>query len=163
MKLSVVTPIHNERENIAEFYNELTTALLSFYNDYEIVAVDDGSTDGSWTELGKFAQNNPLLRTIRFRTNHGQTAALMAGIHHALGDIIITIDSDLENDPADIVRLIRELESGNHDIVSGWRQDRWKDHGLTRRLPSRVANWLISRITGLPLHDHGCTLKAYKK
>lgn len=162
-KLSIVTPIHNERENIPEFYKELIAALSTFKNDYEVIAVDDGSTDGSWTELKRVARNDGGFRVVRFRTNQGQTAALLAGIHHAKGDIIVTIDSDLENDPVDIPRLFAALESGDHDIVSGWRKERWKDQGLSRRLPSIIANWLISRITGLTLHDHGCTLKAYRR
>lgn len=163
MKISVVTPIHNERENIPEFYKELSAALSSLKNDHEIVAVDDGSTDGSWAELAKIAQGDNAFRAIRLRANQGQTAALMAGIHHAQGDMIVTIDSDLENDPADIARLTAMLKLGEFDVISGWRKDRWKDQGLSRRLPSIVANRLISRITGLALHDHGCTLKAYKK
>lgn len=163
MRISVVTPIHNEAESISLLYEELTKALGSFSGGYEVVAVDDGSTDKSWAELKKIALRDPKWKMIRLRTNQGQTAALMAGIHNAKGEIIITIDSDLENDPADIPRLVSALEPDDHDIVSGWRQDRWKDNGLSRRMPSRIANWLISRITGLLLHDHGCTLKAYKR
>jgi glycosyltransferase involved in cell wall biosynthesis len=163
MKLSVVTPIHNEAESIPLFYDEITKALKTFSGGYEVVAVDDGSTDKSWEKLRTIAQRDTTWKPIRLRTNQGQTAALMAGIHNAIGGIIITIDSDLENDPADILKLVSALESSDVDIVSGWREDRWKDHGLSRRLPSRIANWLISRITGLELHDHGCTLKAYKR
>lgn len=163
MKLSVVTPIHNEAESIAPFYEEITSALKAFSGGYEVLAVDDGSTDKSWEKLRAIAARDTKWKPIRLRTNQGQTAALMAGIHNATGDIVVTIDSDLENDPADIPRLIVALESGDADIISGWRQERWKDHGLTRRLPSILANRLISSITGLALHDNGCTLKAYKK
>ena len=162
-KISVVTPIHNERENIPEFHKELSAALSVFKGDYEVVAVDDCSTDESWAELERTARRDATFRAIRFRANQGQTAALMAGIHHARGDIIVMIDSDLENDPADIPRLVAALDDGKYDIVSGWRKDRWGDQGLSRRLPSIIANWLISRITRLRLHDHGCTLKAYRR
>jgi glycosyltransferase involved in cell wall biosynthesis len=161
MKLSIVTPIHNEAESIPLFYAELTKALSAFSGGYEVIAVDDGSTDKSWEKLRAIAARDTKWKPIRLRTNQGQTAALMAGIHSAKGDIIVTIDSDLENDPVDIPRLITALESGEADIISGWRQERWKDRGLTRRLPSILANRLISGITGLALHDNGCTLKAY--
>lgn len=163
MKLSIVTPIHNEAESIPLFYEEITKALKDFSGGYEVVAVDDGSTDKSWEKLRALAGSDTTWKPIRLRTNQGQTAALMAGIHNAMGDIIVTIDSDLENNPSDIPRLIAALESGDADIVSGWRQDRWKDQGFSRRLPSLLANRLISGITGLALHDNGCTLKAYKK
>ena len=163
MRLSVVTPIHNERENIQQFSKELTVALSSFGNEYEVIAVDDGSTDGSWAVLSDIASHDRRFKPIRFRANRGQTAALSAGIHHANGDIIVTIDSDLENDPADIPGVVSMLKTGECDIVSGWRKDRWKDNGFSRRLPSIIANLLISVITGLRLHDHGCTLKAYRR
>lgn len=163
MHISVVTPIHNERKNISELHKELHAALFAFRNDYEIIVVDDGSTDGSWAELTNIARGDRSFLAIRFRANQGQTAALMAGIHYASGDIIVTIDGDLENDPADIPRLVSALESDAYDIVSGWRKERWRENSLSRRLPSRVANWLISRIAGLTLHDHGCTLKAYRR
>ncbi len=163
MKISVVTPIHNEAGSIPLLHEELTKSLGACAGGYEVIAVDDGSTDTSWTALRVIALHDTKWKVIRLRTNQGQTAALMAGIHNAKGDIIVTIDSDLENDPVDILKLVSALESGDCDIVSGWRTDRWKEHGLSRRLPSRIANWLISRITGLTLHDHGCTLKAYKR
>ena len=163
MKLSVVIPIHNEAESIPLFREDLTKALGQFVGGYEVVAVDDGSTDKSWEKLRELARTDARWKAIRLRTHQGQTAALMAGIHNAKGDIIVTIDGDLENVPADIPRIVSLLGSGGCDIVSGWRQHRWEDRGLSRRLPSRIANWLISRITGLSLHDHGCTLKAYKR
>lgn len=163
MRISVITPIRNEHESVGPFYEELTAGLSSFKGDYEVIVVDDASTDGSWTALKDIAQRDPSWKVIRFRVHQGQTAALMAGISHAKGSLIVTIDGDLENDPADIARLVATLDDGEHEIVSGWRKDRWKDHGLSRRLPSRIANRLISLITGLKLHDHGCTLKAYRR
>lgn len=163
MRLSIITPIHNEAGSIPPLHEELTKALNAFAGDYEVIAVDDGSTDKSWAELGKVARRDSHWKAIRLRANQGQTAALMAGIHNAKGDIIVTIDGDLENDPTDISKVVSALGSNEYDIVSGWRQDRWRDHGLSRRLPSLLANRLISSITGLKLHDHGCTLKAYKR
>ncbi|OGZ06931.1 MAG: glycosyl transferase [Candidatus Lloydbacteria bacterium RIFCSPHIGHO2_02_FULL_54_17] len=162
-KISVITPVHNEEGNIAIFHKEVSAVLCSFAPESEIIAVDDGSTDGSWKVMCEIAGKDPHFKPIRFRAHSGQTAALMAGIHYAKGDVIVLIDGDLENDPADIPLLMNALESGPYDIVSGWRKERWKDKGLSRRLPSVIANKLISRITGLLLHDHGCTLKAYRR
>lgn len=162
-KISIVTPVHNEEKNITDLCRELTAALSPYGGDHEIIAIDDGSTDGSWGVLSDIAAKDHHVKPIRFRANQGQTAALMAGIHNAKGDIIVAIDSDLENDPNDIPKLVQALESGTADIVSGWRVKRWMDRGLSRRLPSLLANRLISAITGLRLHDHGCTLKAYRR
>ena len=130
--------------------------------DYEIIAVNDGSRDDSWIQLRKMAEINPRVRIINFVRNFGQTAALNAGIKNVSGDIILLIDSDLENDPADIPMLLAKINEG-YDVVSGWRKNRWKGQWLTRKLPSMMANRLISKISGVHLHDYGCTLKAYRR
>jgi glycosyltransferase involved in cell wall biosynthesis len=135
--------------------------MNGYTDSYEIVVVDDGSTDRSFSVLKDFARHDPHLRIIRFGINYGQTAALSAGFHHAKGKIIITMDADLQNDPADIPALVQKIDEG-FDVACGWRKDR-KDPWLKRRLPSMIANWLISQITGLHLRDYGCTLKAYKR
>lgn len=162
MKISVVSPIYNEEKNIPLLFNELTAALGKITPDYEIIAVNDGSKDKSFDVLKETAKKDTRFKVINFRTNRGQTAAISAGIEHAVGDVIVTIDSDLENDPQDITRLIQKMEEG-YDVVSGWRKNRWKGSFLKRKLPSMTANWLISKITKVPLHDYGCILKAYKK
>jgi glycosyltransferase involved in cell wall biosynthesis len=158
--LSVVVPIFNERESIPILHERLQKTLGDLDVASEIVYVDDGSTDGSAEALRSLTAMT-CTRVIRFRRNFGQTAALQAGIEHSVGDVLVFIDGDLQNDPADIPRLLAELALGN-DVVSGWRQDR-QDKWLSRRLPSQVANWLISRVTGVPLKDYGCTLKAYRR
>lgn len=160
--LSVVTPIYNEEQNLPILHERLTEALSRLGRPYEIIAVDDGSRDGSRTVLKTLAAVDPHLKLIFLRNNSGQTAALAAGIDAALGEYILLIDSDLENDPADIGMLIEKLEKG-YQVVSGWRKDRWKGQALTRKIPSRVANKLISKIAGLALNDYGCTLKAYHR
>ncbi len=160
MMLSVVIPAYNEEENIPILYQKLKKVLDSLGREYEVIFVDDGSTDRTWEVLKTLASQDKRLKLIRFRRNYGQTAALYAGFQHANGDVIITMDADLQNDPEDIPLLLEKLEEG-YDIVSGWRKDR-KDPFLSRRLPSIVANWLISKITGVELHDYGCTLKAYR-
>ena len=159
--LSVVTPIYNEANSLPAFFERLSSVLAHTEGGYEIVAVDDGSSDRSFEVLSKFSAEDAHIRVIRFKRNFGQTAALSAGIDSARGAIIATIDSDLENDPADIPRLLTKLEEG-YDVVSGWRKMRWQGAFLTRRLPSVMANWLISYMTGVPLHDYGCTLKVYR-
>lgn len=129
---------------------------------YELILVDDGSTDGSTEELASLAREDPTrVRVIELRRNFGQTAAISAGIDHAVGDVVVLIDADLQNDPADIPMMVGKIEAG-YDVVSGWRVNR-KDTFLTRRLPSHIANWIISRVTGVRLHDYGCTLKAYRR
>lgn len=162
MKISLVTPVYNETGNIDRLHTELTEVLSSITTNYEIIAVNDGSKDDSYERLRKIAVNDPHLKVIDFRANEGQTAALSAGLDHAVGEIIVTIDSDLENDPADIPRLLEKLDEG-FDVVSGWRKNRWQGKWLTRKLPSVSANWLISLITKVKLHDYGCILKAYRR
>ena len=159
--LSITIPIYNEEGNIQPLYEGLMKALEPLGRPFEVILVNDGSTDGSEKRLDALAANDPRIKVVHFRRNFGQTAAMMAGIHYASGEIIVPMDGDLQNDPADIGKLLAKLEEG-YDVVSGWRQDR-KDHRLRRNLPSRVANWLISRISGVHLHDYGCSLKAYRK
>lgn len=159
-KLSIVIPVYNEEENIEPLYKELKFVLDGLGLDYEIIFVDDGSHDSSWRIIKGFSLNDPRVKGIKFRKNFGQTPAMMAGFHEAEGDVIITMDADRQNDPRDIPKLLTKLEEG-YDIVSGWRRHR-KDPFITRKLPSMIANWLISKVTGLHLHDYGCTLKAYR-
>ena len=161
MNFSIVVPIYNEQDNIHELYLAITKALDDFDKDYEIIMVDDGSTDGSYGALQRIAAQDSRLKVIRFRRNFGQTAAMSAGFDAASGNIIIPMDGDLQNDPADIPRLIEKLHEG-YDVVSGWRKSR-KDTVITRKIPSMLANALISFFTGVHLHDYGCTLKAYRR
>lgn len=160
-ELSVVVPVYNEVENIHLLAEKLNEVLSKLDRSYEVVMVDDGSTDGSWEKLMEAARNYPKFRLIRFRRNFGQTAAISAGFSKSHGEIIVTMDADLQNDPADIPRLIERIDKG-FDVVSGWRKQR-KDPFISRRLPSMLANAFISRITGIALHDYGCTLKAYRR
>lgn len=161
MLLSIVVPIYNERENLPLLHRNLIDALGRVGLDYEILLINDGSTDGSTEELNRLAADSPVTRVIHFRRNFGQTAAMMAGFRNSRGDIIITLDGDLQNDPGDIPLLLAKIDEG-YDVVSGWRKDR-KDAALSRNLPSALANRLISRISGIHLHDYGCTLKAYRR
>jgi len=158
--LSIIVPVYNEAAGIDLLFSKLREALTGY--QYEIIAVNDGSKDTSWNELTKVANADKNVKLIDLKRNFGQTAAINAGIQCASGDIFILIDSDLENDPKDIPRLLAKMEEG-YDVVSGWRQNRWKGQYLTRKLPSLAANALISKISGVPLHDYGCTLKAYKR
>jgi len=160
--LSVVIPVFNEEGNVANLTRQLHEALSSTERDYEIILVDDGSNDASWARLCEAATLYPHFRLIRFRRNFGQTAAMSAGIDVATKDVIVTLDADLQNDPIDIPRLLEEMERNDYAVVSGWRKDR-KDPFINRRLPSMLANGLISYITGVHLHDYGCTLKAYRR
>jgi len=160
LDISVVVPLLNEEESIEELYQQLTAALEAMGRSYEIIVVDDGSTDRSFALLQQLHARDPRLKVIRFRRNFGQTAAFSAGFDRAQGAIVITIDADLQNDPNDIPLLIAKLEEG-YDVVSGWRVHR-KDKLLSRRFPSVVANRLISETTGVHLHDYGCSLKAYR-
>ncbi|MFC1764286.1 glycosyltransferase family 2 protein [Planctomycetota bacterium] len=159
-QLSVVVPLLNEEDNLEPLYDQITTVLSGQYN-YELIFVDDGSTDRSFSILCRFQEDDPRVSVIRFRKNFGQTAAMSAGFEHAEGEVIIPLDADMQNDPADIPMLLEKFEEG-YDVVSGWRKKR-HDAALTRLLPSRIANGIISRITGVHLHDYGCTLKAYRK
>ncbi len=158
--ISVVIPAYNEEESIPILYEKLKKVLDSLNEDYEIIFVDDGSTDGTLKVLKEISGKDKKVKVIRFRRNYGQTAAMYAGFEHAKGDVIITMDADLQNDPEDIPRLLEKMKEG-YDIVSGWRKDR-KDPFLSRKLPSMIANKIISAVTGVKLHDYGCTLKAYK-
>ncbi len=158
--LSVVIPVYNEQENLLPLCKELAEALLGMEGDYEILFVDDGSTDRSPEILAGLAASDPDVVVLRFRRNFGQTAAMMAGIEHARGDVIVVLDGDGQNDPADIPRLLDELARG-YDVVSGWRRER---RDARRRVwVSRLANALISRVTGVRLRDYGCSLKAYRR
>lgn len=161
VNFSIVVPIYNEQDNIDELYLTITNALDCIDTHYEIIMVDDGSVDGSFSTLQRIAARDTRLKIIRFRRNFGQTAAMSAGFDAASGNIIIPMDGDLQNDPADIPRLIEKLNEG-YDVVSGWRRER-KDTFITRKIPSRLANALISHLTGVHLHDYGCTLKAYRR
>lgn len=159
--LSVVIPVFNEAENLSLLFEELIAALKNFGRPFEIIFIDDGSTDPSWTVLKGIQKKDGRVKLIRLRRNFGQTAALSAGFDYARGDIIVSLDADLQNDPNDIPLLIQKMEDG-HDIVSGWRKNR-KDRFFSRRLPSLIANRLISRLTRVRLHDYGCTLKAFRR
>lgn len=159
--LSVIIPIYNERDNIPILCEKLFAVLDALPQSTEVIAVDDGSRDGSLMALRQIARQRRDFKVISFRRNYGQTSALMAGIDESSGDILITIDADLQNDPADIPMLLKELHKGA-DVVSGWRRDR-KDAAIRRNFVSRLANRLISWISGVRLHDYGCTLKAYRR
>lgn len=162
MKLSIVLPIYNESESLKELIPLIFSQVEVLKYEYEVIAVNDGSSDDTAVVLNELAKTLPNLKVIHFRTNAGQTSALHAGIAHATGDIIIPLDADLENDPKDIPRLLAKLEEG-YDVVSGWRKNRWANAMLLRKLPSIMANRLISSVSGLSLHDYGCTLKAYRR
>ena len=160
LEVSVVIPIYNEEDNLEPLFEGLQQALGRLGNSYEIVAVDDGSTDGSFEVLKALHRADPSMKVIRLRRNFGQAAAFAAGFDHAAGDTVVSTDADLQFDPADIEKLLLKISEG-YDIVSGWRANR-REAFLTRRLPSMIANWLISWITGVKLHDYGCSLKAYR-
>jgi glycosyltransferase involved in cell wall biosynthesis len=160
-ELSIVIPLFNEEESVEPLYAQLKEALEPLQQSYEIIIVDDGSTDRSFELLKGLHAQDKRLKVIRFRRNFGQTAAFAAGFDHAQGRVVVTMDADLQNDPADVPRLLEKIEEG-YDVVSGWRVERWKKAWLTRRLPSVVANRLISETTGVHLHDYGCSLKAYR-
>ena len=159
--LSITIPLYNEERNVQPLYERLVAALEPLGQPFEALLVNDGSTDGTEREIAALAARDKRVKVINFRRNFGQTAAMMAGIHYAKGEIIIPMDGDLQNDPADIAKLLAKLEEG-YDVVSGWRQDR-KDHTIRRNFPSRVANFLISTISGVKLHDYGCSMKAYRR
>lgn len=160
--LSIVAPVYNEVENLPLLYQEICSAMADVGLPWELVLVDDGSTDGSTQLMQEMALEHPdHLIAVSFRRNFGQTAAIAAGIEHASGDVIVLIDADLQNNPADIPLMLDKLREG-YDVVSGWRKDR-RDTFINRTLPSRIANRLISHVTGVHLHDYGCTLKAYRR
>lgn len=161
MKISVVIPAYNEEENINYLYDELSGVLAALQQPYEIIFVDDGSSDKTLAVLRSIQQKDAEVGVIRFRRNFGQTAAISAGFDFASGDVIVTMDGDLQNDPHDIPRFIEKIEEG-YDVVTGWRYDR-KDAFINRRLPSIIANKIISWTTGVALHDYGCTLKAFRR
>jgi glycosyltransferase involved in cell wall biosynthesis len=161
MDLSIVVPLYNERDNLAPLHEELSRVLGAAAASYEMLFVDDGSTDGSIDVLRTIKAGDAHVRVFRLARNSGQTAALACGLHEAQGEVVVAIDGDGENDPADIPRLLAKLAEG-YDLVSGWRTERWAGARLSRRLPSVAANRLISWMTGVRLHDYGCTLKAYR-
>ena len=161
IELSIVVPIYNEKDSILKLYKGLYKTLSGMNLKYEVLLIDDGSTDGTFNELIKINSKNKSFKIISFRKNFGQTSAISAGFDFAEGNVIITLDADLQNDPRDIPLLLKKLNKG-YDIVSGWRVNR-KDKAVTRRFPSVVANKIISKLTGVYLHDYGCTLKAYKR
>jgi glycosyltransferase involved in cell wall biosynthesis len=162
MKLSVVIPVYNESENLPLLHRALQDALCALDTAWEVVYVDDGSADTSVPVLEEIAESDPEHAcVVALRRNFGQTAAIAAGIDHAEGDVIVLMDADMQNDPADIPVMLEKIEEG-YDVVSGWRKNR-QDTFVTRTFPSRIANWLISTVTGVYLHDYGCTLKAYRR
>jgi glycosyltransferase involved in cell wall biosynthesis len=159
-KLSVIAPFYNEEDNVRPMYDALVTALDQLAIPYELVFVDDGSKDGTLSIATALAQSDPRVRVVKFRRNYGQTAAMAAGIEFARGDVLVTMDGDLQNDPADIGNFLAKIEEG-YDIVVGWRFNR-QDKLISRKIPSRIANRLIARVTGVPIRDNGCSLKAFR-
>jgi len=161
MDVSVVIPVYNEEDNLPELYQRLTEAMDALELEWEVIFTDDGSRDGSLNVLEGLAEKDPRVKVLAFRRNFGQTAAMAAGFDHASGDVVVPMDADLQNDPKDIGRLLETLDRG-YDVAKGWRKDR-KDSFIKRTLPSRIANGLISWVTGVHLHDYGCTLAAYRR
>jgi len=160
MDLSVIVPLYNEEECVTLLYQSIVKSVDTMGMDYEILFVDDGSKDKTVPIASELASHDTRLRVIKFRRNYGQTPAMAAGIDHARGKILVTMDGDLQNDPDDIPKLVNKIDEG-FDIVVGWRFNR-QDKLLTRKIPSRIANWLIGKITGVPIKDNGCSLKAYR-
>jgi glycosyltransferase involved in cell wall biosynthesis len=162
MNLSLIIPVYNEQDNLPLLFESIYKVMNPLTQSWEIILVDDGSRDNSLSVLKAYAQKDPShIRVISFRRNFGQTAAIAAGLDYAQGEIIVLLDADMQNDPADIPMMLAKLDEG-YDLVSGWRKSR-KDNAITRNFPSMVANWIISRVTGVHLHDYGCTLKAYRR
>ncbi|MFL6548542.1 MAG: glycosyltransferase family 2 protein [Povalibacter sp.] len=159
-QLSVIVPLYNEQDNVGLLHTAITTSIQPLQRSYEIVFVDDGSRDNTFQVASDLARQDPHLRVVKFRRNYGQTAAMAAGIEYARGNTLITMDGDLQNDPADIGALLDKIDTG-YDIAVGWRQRR-QDKLITRKIPSRIANWLIGKVTGVPIHDNGCSLKAFR-
>jgi len=162
MDLSIVIPLYNEEENVEPLYAQIKATLEGVGREFEIIIVDDGSTDGSFEVLKRLHKDDERLKVIRFRRNFGQTAAFAAGFDYAQGEFIVTLDADGQNDPADIPSLLEVLEEGDYDLVNGWRQNR-KEPFFTRKLPSMMANWLIANASDVHLHDRGCSLKALRR
>ena len=160
MDVSIVIPLYNEEESVDALHREVTAAAERLGREYELILVDDGSRDRTAEKLRAICERDGRVKVVRFRRNYGQTAALQAGFDQARGDVVITLDGDLQNDPNDFGLLLRHIDEG-YDVVSGWRKNR-QDKMISRRLPSMAANWLIGRLTGTPIHDNGCTLKAYR-
>ena len=160
LDLSLVIPIYNEYESIPKLLQVIAKVMEPLDYSYEVICVDDGSTDGSVEVLRQQTTENDHLAVLLLRRNYGQTAAMAAGFDYARGEVIITLDGDLQNDPTDIPMLMNKLDEG-YDLVSGWRKHR-QDHQITRLLPSKIANWIIARVTGVSIHDYGCSLKAYR-
>ena len=160
LDMSIVIPVYNEEQNLRLLYEQLNDILQALGLSYEIIFVDDGSTDGSYEELKKLHADDDHVKVVQFRRNFGQTAAFAAGFDHAWGDLVVTLDADGQNDPADIPRLLDKLNEGDYDIVTGWRVNR--QESLARRLVSKVANMIISRVTHISIHDRGCSLKIFK-
>ncbi len=158
--VSIIIPVYNEEENVPLLHERIRQVLERQAFTYEIIFIDDGSKDGTYTQLKKIAESNEHVQVIRFRRNFGQTAAMAAGVDQSAGEILVFMDGDLQNDPIDIPRMLAKMEEG-YDVVSGWRKDR-QDAQISRKLPSRIANKLISSVSGVYLHDYGCTLKAYR-
>jgi len=161
MSVSVVVPIFNEYDNVMPLYFQLNDVLGTLDREYEILFIDDGSTDGTDEKLRALAERDSHVKVVQFRRNYGQTAAMQAGFQMATKDVIITIDGDLQNDPSDIPMMLDKLDEG-YDLVHGWRKER-KDAWINRKLPSQIANWIISKVTRFPIHDLGCTLKAIRR
>ena len=160
MNLSIVVPLYNEQDCVIPLFEAISNALSSYKGNAEIVFVDDGSQDSTFTIAEELARDDKRLRVVKFRRNYGQTPAMAAGIDIARGDYIITMDGDLQNDPRDIENFIDKLDEG-YDIVVGWRFNR-QDKLLTRKIPSRIANWIIGKVTGVPIKDNGCSLKGFR-
>lgn len=161
MSVSIVIPVYNERENIRPLWESLTKTMTEYGQPYEILFVDDGSRDGSVDELQSIAWQDPRVKLVLFRRNYGQTAAMYAGIQHASLDVVVTMDGDQQNDPADIPMMVEKLHEG-YDLAHGWRKQR-QDAWVNRKLPSKIANWLISKVTRFPVRDLGCSLKAMRR
>lgn len=161
-KISIVVPFHNEEKNVPLLYVEIVKAMSDVTFDYEMVFVDDLSTDGTYSALLDLVRQDPRVTCVKLRRNHGQTGALAAGFDHATGDIVIPMDGDLQHDPADIPNLLKPLLEDGYDIASGWRKNR-VDPFFSRKLPSRIANWFMAKLSGLHIHDFGTTFKAYRR
>lgn len=160
IKLSIIVPLFNEEESVSHLCEKIARAIDPLGLTYEVVLVDDGSKDASFAIAKTIAQEDSRIRVVKLRKNYGQTPAMVAGIEHARGDVLVTMDGDLQNDPYDIPRFLEKIEEG-YDIVCGWRHKR-QDRLISRKIPSKIANWIIGKITGVPIKDNGCSLKAYR-